>query len=66
MTELILNFYQIWNAIVTAEEIINYVRPRKHIAFVLQKQLVNTRFNYITAVTSKLTDFWNKTPCILI
>ena len=32
MTELILNRYQIWGAIMTVEEKINFVRPRKHTA----------------------------------
>jgi len=66
MTELIPYRYQIWGVIMAAEEKVNFVCPRKHTASVLQKQLNNTKFNDIMAVTSKLTVFWNETPCSLI
>jgi len=66
MTELILNPYQIWGVIMAAEEKVNFVRPRKHTALLLQTQLIYTRFNDVMAVTSKLTVFWNERPYSLI
>jgi len=49
-----------------AEEKVNFVRSRKHTESLLQKRFNNTRFDVIMAVTSKLTVFWNETPCGLI
>jgi hypothetical protein len=46
----------------TAEEKMNFIRPRKHTALLLQNLLVNTRFGDVTAVTSKITFFWDETP----